>query len=314
VRAMATNRYGSNEVLRLADLADPLVGPDSVLIRPKAVGVNPVDWKIVRGYLDRAFPSHFPLVPCWDVAGVVEAVGPAVIAFAPGQEVMAYNRQDHIQSGTLAELVSVPERCVAAKPGALGWLEAAALPLAGLTAFQCIHEALALVAGETVLIHGASGGVGSFAVQLGVRAGARVIGTASPGNHDYLRSLGAEPVEYGQRMPALVGALAPDGVDAVVDLVGGAALDASPRLLRSGGRLVGVTDARRVRELGGRYVFVRPDRAQLNELGELAVQGALTVKVSATFPFGRAVEAFDLVESGHTRGKVVIQVEDPVRP
>jgi NADPH:quinone reductase-like Zn-dependent oxidoreductase len=155
-----------------------------------------MDWKVVRGYLDGAFP---------------------------------------IQWGTLAELVSVPVRCVATQPAELGWLEAAALPLAGLTAYQCIHEALEVRPDDTVLVHGASGGVGSFAVKLAVHMGARVVGTASPRNHDYLRSLGGEPVVYGHRMVESVRALAPDGIDAVVDLVGGAALDATPELLKVDG-------------------------------------------------------------------------------
>jgi NADPH:quinone reductase-like Zn-dependent oxidoreductase len=230
-----------------------------------------MDWKVVRGYLDGAFP---------------------------------------IQWGTLAELVSVPVRCVATQPAELGWLEAAALPLAGLTAYQCIHEALEVRPDDTVLVHGASGGVGSFAVKLAVHMGARVVGTASPRNHDYLRSLGGEPVVYGHRMVESVRALAPDGIDAVVDLVGGAALDATPELLKEGGRLVGVADAVRVQKLGGRYVFVRPDTAQLTELASLAAQGSLKVNVFATFPFENAVDAFDLVEAGHTRGKVVIRLED----
>jgi NADPH:quinone reductase-like Zn-dependent oxidoreductase len=309
MRAIAANRYGDNNVLNVADVEDPKLGPDTIIVRTRAAGLNPVDWKVLRGYLDGAFPVHFPLVPCWDVAGVVEAVGPAVTAFQPGDEVIACDREDHIQWGTLAEYVSVPVRCAAPKPPELLWAEAAGLPFAGLTAYQCVNESLALAPGHTVLVHGASGGVGSFAVQLAASTGARVIGAASPANHDYLRGLGAEPVAYGRRLVDEVLALAPEGVDAVIDLFGGAGLDAVPALLKAGGHLVGTADALRLKELGGRYLFVHPDAAQLTDLALLAAKGDLAIHVSAKFAFYDAVPAFDQVESGHTRGKVVVEVE-----
>ena len=209
MRAIATNRFGGNDVLELTEVPDPIVGPDTVLIRTKAVGLNPVDWKSVRGGLEARFPCHFPLVPCWDVAGVVERVGPSVTEFAAGDEVMAYDREDHVQWGTLAELVGVPIRGVALKPPALGWAEAGALPLAGLTAYQCVIAA-GVGPGDTGLVHAASGGVGSFAVQFASWAGARVIGTAGPANHDYVRSLGAEPVAYGDGLVDRVRDLVPE--------------------------------------------------------------------------------------------------------
>jgi NADPH:quinone reductase-like Zn-dependent oxidoreductase len=309
VRAIAANRYGDNRGLNVADVEDPKLGPDTIIVRTRAAGLNPVDWKVLQGYLDGLFPVHFPLVPCWDLAGIVEAVGPAVTGFQLGDEVIAYDREDHIQWGTLAEFVSVPVRCAAPKPPELPWAEAAALPHAGLTAYQCVHDGLVLAPDHTVLVHGASGGVGSFAVQLAGSTGARVIGSASSGNHDYLRGLGVEPVSYGRRLVEEVLALAPGGVDAVVDLVGGAALDAVPALLKEGGQLVGVTDALRLKELGGRYLFAHPDAAQLTDLGLLAAKGDLSVHVSAKFAFYDAVAAFDQIESGHTRGKVVIEVD-----
>jgi NADPH:quinone reductase-like Zn-dependent oxidoreductase len=310
MRAMATDRYGPNEVLELSDLPDPKLGPDTLIVRTRCVGLNPVDWKIIQGRLDGRFPSHFPLVPCCDVAGVIEAVGPAVTSFEPGQEVMAYDREDHIQWGTLAELVSVPVRCATPKPAGVGWVEAAALPLAGLTAYQCIHDAVGVTASDTVLIHAASGGVGSFAVQLAARTGARVIGTSSPRNHDHLRSLGAEPVAYGDGLVKELRALAPEGVDAVVDLVGGPALATTPDVLKPDGRVVSITDAAGVQKLGGRYVFVHPDAVQLAELGRLVAEGALTVPIAATFPFERSVEALTRVEEGHTRGKMVVELPE----
>ena len=308
MRALATNRYGGNDVLDFVDVPDPLVGPDTVLVRTRAVGLNPVDWKSVRGGLETRFPSHFPLVPGWDVAGVVEAVGPAVTEFAEGDEVLAYDREDHLQWGTLCELVGLPIRCVAGKPAGLGWAEAGALPLAGLAAYQCVLAA-EVGPGDTVLIHAASGGVGSFAVQLASWAGGRVIGSAGPANHGYVTELGAEPVAYGDGLVDRVRRLAPEGVDVALDLVGGAALDASVELLKPGGRLVSVTDAARCKELGGRYHFVRPNADQLQELARLAGQGELRVHVRETFPFEHAVDALARVEEGHGPGKVVVLFE-----
>lgn len=305
MRAIATDRFGGNDVLRLTEVPDPIVGPDTVLVRTKAVGINPVDWKSVRGGLEARFPCHFPLVPCWDVAGVVERVGPAVTEFAPGDEVMAYDREDHVQWGTLSDLVSVPIRCLAPKPPDLGWAEAGALPLAGLTAYQCVLAA-GIGPGHSVLVHGASGGVGTFAVQLASWSGARVIGTASATNHEYVRSLGGEPVAYGDGLVGAVRELVPGGVGVIIDLVGGDALEATLDLGNDEFRLVSVTTPDRVKELGGRYIFVRPNGDQLSELGRLAGEGSLRIHVRETFPFDRAVEALARVEEGHGPGKVVV--------
>ncbi len=307
MKAIVLRRYGGPEVLEVADLPEPTVGPDSVLVRVRAAGVNPVDWKIREGWLEACFPSHFPITPGWDLAGVVERVGPAVYEFAPGDEVVGYVREDHIQRGAYAELVAAPVRTIAAKPTNLSWTQAAGLPLAGLTAYQALHRALRVTKGDTLLVHAAAGGVGSLAVQLAVGLGARVIGTASPGNHDFLRSLGAEPVSYGDGLADRVRSLAPDGVDAVLDLVGGDTLEMSPGLLASGGRLASIVDPA-VRDLGGRYVFVRPDPADLAALCDLAADGRLTVEVSRVFPLEQAAEAQQTSERGHTRGKIVIEV------
>jgi NADPH:quinone reductase-like Zn-dependent oxidoreductase len=309
MRAMTFDQYGSNDVLQISEIADPPVGPDSVLIRTKAVGINPVDWKVVRGYLDSAFPTHFPAIPCWDVAGVVEAVGPAITEFRPGDEVVAYNRQDHVQFGTLSELVSAPRRCVGHKPAKLDWLRGGALPLAGLTAHQTVDVAQ-VQPGDTVVVHNASGGVGSAAVQLAARRGARVIGTASAKNHDYLTSIGAEPVAYGEGLENSLRELAPMGIDVCLDFIGGNALDVSGQLVGSSGRIVSIVDAKRVAELGGQYVFVHPDSAQLTELAALAATGNLNIEIASTFPFEKAADALAESETGHVRGKVVVEFTD----
>jgi NADPH:quinone reductase-like Zn-dependent oxidoreductase len=197
---------------------------------------------------------------------------------------------------------------MARKPANLTFEQAAGLPLAGLTAYQALVKAIRLGEGETVLVHAAAGGVGSLAVQIAVHLGARVIGTASERNHGYLRSLGAEPVTYGEGLADRVRALAPDGVDAVLDLVGGDALTVSPDLLTTGGRLVSIADGA-VLGLGGRYFWVRPDAADLAAVSELAERGVVQVEVAATFPLEKAADAQRLNAEGHTRGKVIVTVD-----
>ncbi|MFB9835171.1 NADP-dependent oxidoreductase [Actinoallomurus acaciae] len=309
MKAIVMNQYGGPDVLKLAtDAPEPKVGPDFVLVRVRAAGVNPVDWKIREGRLDGLFQTDFPVIPGWDLAGVVERVGPAVSEFSPGDEVIGYVREDHVGRGTYAELVSAPVRTLGRKPARLSWAEAAGLPLAGLTAYQALMKALAVNEDDTVLIHAASGGVGSFAVQIALARGARVIGTAGPHNHDHLRSLGAEPVAYDAGLADEVRRLAPGGVSAALDLVGGEALDVTPELLTGKGRWASIVDPT-VTERGGRYVFVRPDPTDLAALARLADDGRLTVPVAKTFPLPEAAEAQRLSAEGHTRGKIVLTVD-----
>jgi NADPH:quinone reductase-like Zn-dependent oxidoreductase len=300
-------RYGGPEVLELTDVPEPKVGPDSVLVRAKAAGVNPVDWKIREGYLDGLFPTHFPMIPGWDLAGVVERVGPAVSEFSPGDEVIGYVREDHLERGTYAELVSAPVRTLGRKPRGLSWAEAAGLPLAGLTAYQALTKALTITPEDIVLVHAASGGVGSFAVQIARAKGARVIGTASPHNHDHLRELGAEPVAYGPGLADEVRRLAPGGVTSALDLVGGEAIDVTPDLLTDKGRWASIIDPS-VIDRGGRYVFVRPDPTDFSALAGLVDDGRLTVTVAKAFPLAEAAEAQRLNAEGHTRGKIVLEI------
>jgi NADPH:quinone reductase-like Zn-dependent oxidoreductase len=297
------------EPLALTDVDDPKVGPDWVLVRVKATSVNPVDWKIAGGGHDGLLDTYFPVVPGWDVAGVVEAVGPAVTQLAPGDEVFGYVRKDAVRAGTYAEKVAAPIRTVAKKPTTVSFAEAAAIPLAGLTAFQALVHTLHVGADDTVLIHAASGGVGSFAVQIARSLGARVLGTESAANHDYVRELGAEPFEYGDGLVDRVRAAVPEGVTAVLDLNGGD-LSVSPALLAEGsqGRIASIIDPG-VKEMGGHYVFVSPDVADLDELAKLADDGTLAVEIAATFPLDEAQQAWELSQAGHTRGKIVITVD-----
>ncbi|MFF8658393.1 NADP-dependent oxidoreductase [Streptomyces huasconensis] len=308
MKAISYNGYGGPDVLQYGEVRDPKVGPDSVLVKVRAAAVNPVDWKCRQGHLDGLLDPVFPVIPGWDVAGVVVRPGASAPEFKAGDEVIGYVREDFLSRGTFAEYVAAPVRTLAPKPRNLSFEEAAGLPLAGLTAYQVMVKALQVKDGDTVLVHAAAGGVGSLAVQLGRHAGARVIGTASERNHDFLRELGAEPVTYGDGLIERVRALAPDGVDAAFDTIGGDTLKASAELLASGGRLASIADGE-VLGLGGHYCFVRPDAADLLRLTELAEQGVVTVHVDETFPLERAADAHRLSEKGRTRGKIVVTVD-----
>ncbi|MFK8907364.1 NADP-dependent oxidoreductase [Streptomyces sp. YS-3] len=306
MKAIVLEKFGSADDLRLVDLPDPKVAPGEVLIRVKAAAVNPVDWKLGAGYLDPIMEAAFPLIPGWDVAGVVEAIGLDVPEYQVGDEVFGYLRKDWVEKGTYAELVAAPVRCVAPKPAALSWEEAAGVPLAGLTAYQSVRRA-GVTAGETVLVHAAAGGVGAFAVQILVALGARVIGTASERNHEFLRGLGAEPVTYGDGLEDRVRALAPEGVDAALDFVGGGVVDLSQALLKQRERIVSIADQAAV-EQGGHSLWVRPDSEDLTELARLADAGKLSVHVEKTFPLAEAADAWRLNQEGRTRGKIVLTV------
>ncbi|TFV52869.1 NADP-dependent oxidoreductase [Blastococcus sp. TF02A_35] len=304
MRGIAYDRFGGVEVLQLRDdLPEPPVGPDTVLVRTRAAGVNPVDIGIRAGGLAAFFPHNFPIIPGWDLAGVVEAVGPAVVDFTPGDEVFGYLRRDDVQWGTAAELVPAPQRCLALKPESLSFTEAGAVPLAGLTAYQALTEALAVGEGDRVLVHRAAGGVGFFAVQIAVALGAHVIGTASPRNHGFLKEAGAAEVLDYSAGP--ISEQLSEPVDAVLDLNGGDYLADAPKQVRDVSRIASVVDPS-VNEMGGRYVFVRPERHDLEELARMADAGQLRVAVAKAFPLEQTAQAQELVAGGHVRGKVVV--------
>ncbi len=307
MRAATYDRYGDADVIEVREVDDPPVGPDTVLVRTRATSVNPVDWKVREGYLQAAYPHHLPIVPGWDVAGVVEQVGPAVVTgIRQGDEVFGYVRRDDVSFGTAAELVAAPERTVVRKPASLSFEEAAALPLVGLTAWQVLTEALEVGPGDRVLVHAGAGGVGHVAVQIAVALGAEVVATASPANHDFLRGLGATEVLDYAAGPA--SELLSTPVDAVVDLVGGPALEDAPKQVSDSSRIASIVDAQTVLALGGRYVFVRPDRAGLQALADLADDGKLRVEVARVLPLDEIADAHRLSEQGHVRGKVVVSL------
>ncbi|MFJ5230874.1 NADP-dependent oxidoreductase [Kitasatospora sp. NPDC088391] len=304
MRAVTYDSYApDNSRLSCGEVAEPKVGPGQVLIEVRAAAVNPVDWKVMAGGLDGMMDAVFPVIPGWDVAGVVVRTGPDTPEFGPGDEVMAYARKDVVQAGTFAEYVAVAAPAVARKPAALDWAQAAGLPLAGMTALRSLKR-MEVGPGDVLLVHGAAGGVGSLAVQLGRARGARVIGTASERNHAFVKGLGGEPVSYGEGLVERVRALAPDGVSAVADFVGGQ-LEATLAVLADGGRHVSVADPT-VEQHGGHWIWVRPDGAELAELAAAADREVLTVEVARTFPLEQVGDAFDASRTGHTRGKLVV--------
>lgn len=305
MKALVYRDFGGNDRFEIAEVDRPHIGPDTLVVRVVAAGINPVDYKIREGYLQGVLDTTLPATPGWDVAGIVEQTGLDTPEFTVGDAVLAYARADVVQHGSIAEYMPVPVRAAAHKPEGLSFPQAAALPLTGLTALQVLDR-VGVGEGDLVLIHGASGGVGSFGVQLARLRGAQVVGTASERNHDYLRKLGATPIPYGDGLVAAARAAAPEGFDVIVDFAGGTSLDATPALLRSGGRVASITDSRAATEFGGEYVWVRPDAAQLATLAGLVADGELSVEIAEEFSFDRAAEAYALLEEGHTRGKIVV--------
>jgi NADPH:quinone reductase-like Zn-dependent oxidoreductase len=312
MRAVGVNRWGGRDALELLDVEPPPVAPDGVLLRVRAAGVNPVDTKMREGKLAGGFPYHFPVILGWDAAGVVEEVGPAVTWFKPGDEAYGYCRRHELEYGTYAELVTVPEGYLAHMPEGLSFAEAAALPLAALTAHQSL-ERLGVRAGEVLFLTGGAGGVGHIAVQLARARGAKVVATGSPASHEFLRELGAEPVDYdASDVPAQVrrhnyGG----GADAAFDLFGGDGLEQAFDSLRPGGRLVSIAQPPGEREhVDTGYIFVRPSGYDLGEhITPLVHEDALRPHVAETFPLERAAAAHELIEAGHVHGKLVLTID-----
>ncbi len=320
MRAVGIKKFGGPEVLEILDVPKPSPKADEILIQIMASGVNPVDWKIRGGYLKDVLPHEFPVILGWDAAGTVEEIGSSSSNFKVGDNVFSYTRLPTVSSGTYAEFIAVPANQVALMPKNLSFEESAAIPLAGLTAYQSLFEAGKLQKGETVLIHGASGGVGSFAVQLAHNAGATVIATASRKNHEYLNKLGAnEVIDYTNvDFRDVISSLYPDGINLVFDCVGGSTLKRSCDILKPGGRLVNIVqndDQNQVEEQlkksgsSYHYVFVSPNAAQLAELSKMAEEGKLHPDIAATFSLDNVEAAHKLSESGHTRGKIVLKIQ-----
>ncbi len=308
MKAIRIHEYGGPEVLRYEDAPKPQAGPGEVLIRVHAASVNPVDWKVRQGYMQQMIQYKMPLIPGWDVSGVIEAVGPGATRLKPGDEV--YSRPDLSRDGTYAEYVVVKESEVALKPKSIDHTTAAAIPLAALTAWQALYDGAKLSAGQTLLIHGAAGGVGTFAIQLAKLRGAHVIATASQKNHDFLRSLGAdECIDYNTaKFENVV-----RDVDVVLDTITGETMERSWPIVKKGGVLVSILEPPNPEKAAAHgcrchHTFVQANVEQLNELAKLVDAGKLKIIIEKVYPLSEARAAQESNAKGHTRGKIVLRV------
>lgn len=312
MKAVYFEEYGELDQIKSGALDKPEAGEGEVLIHVKAAGVNPVDAAVARGMLDSAIPAEFPAIPGWDVAGVIEGRGHAARRFEEGDEVYAYARRPKVKHGTFAEYVVLPEAYVAKRPNKISIEESGGIPLVGLTAYQSLFDAGKLQEGQTVLILGASGGVGTLAIQLAKSAGAIVIGVASQKNHAYMKELGAdETVDYhDNHVGEAVDEIEPNGVDLIFHCSRGDAFSQvmESDVLKKGGHVVSITNSKPdiSKDINFQYVFVEPNAAQLEKLSELANEGKIKVPVSKTYSLEEAAEALREIESLHTRGKLIV--------
>jgi NADPH:quinone reductase-like Zn-dependent oxidoreductase len=284
-----------------------------VLIRVHAAGVNPADWKVREGHLKQLVQNKLPLILGWDLSGLVEEVGPGPAAagqFKKGDEV--FSKPDTSRDGGYAEYIVVRESEIALKPKSLHHVYAAAVPLAGLTAWQALFDIGQLQPGQRALIHGGSGGVGHFAVQLARWKGAYVIATASTKNQELLRQLGAhEAIDYTkQRFEDVVGE-----IDIVLDTIGSDTQERSWKVLKKGGLLASVVqppDDEKAKEFAvrGAFVWIQPNGTELAEIAALIDSGNLKVVLDRILPLSEARRAHELSQGGHARGKIVLRVKE----
>ncbi len=308
MKAVRIHNHGDSSVLIYEDAPVPAILPDEVLIKVHSVGVNPVDWKIRMGYGDYRNAYTFPLILGWDVAGTIENVGTLIKKFKAGDIVFA--RPEPIRNGAYAEYVAVRGFELAYAPSYIPLEEAAGIPLASQTAWMAIFEKGNLQGGQRILIHGASGAVGSFAVQFAKLANAYVIATTSTKNIDMVRSLGAdEVIDYKREDFSKV----VTGVDLVLDVVGGDTQSRSWQVIRKGGMLVSIVG---VDEKAGKQFNIRAvsfhmvsNGARLHQIRELVNAGLVRVKIGKEFPLSEAKAAHDLGESGQAVGKIILRVQ-----
>jgi NADPH:quinone reductase-like Zn-dependent oxidoreductase len=300
MKAIRYSQFGGPEVLELVELPDPHPGPAQIRVAVRAIGVNPVDWKMRGGMMG----GDLPQTTGREVAGVVDELGDGVTDVAPGDGVFGFA----LGGAGAAELAVLAD--YAPIPPSLDFAGAASLPVAVETAVRTL-DLLGVGGGSTVLVNGAAGAVGSAAVQITHARGARVIGTASPNNHEYLRSLGAEPTTYGEGLVERVRQLAPEGVDAALDAAGGGALPALVELAGGPEHVVTIADYAGAQETGARFSGgMGGERAvhALKEIGELIEAGRFSIPVAQTFPLDQVGDAHELSATGHVRGKLVLLV------
>jgi len=312
MKAVTIHKYGSADELIYEGATDPQILPDDVLIKVYATSVNPIDWKVRSGNYPGADQRTFPVILGWDVSGVIEQLGEKVTGFEIGDEV--YSRPNTKRQGTYAEYVAVNYNEIALKPKSLDHLHSAAVPLAGMTAWQGLFTQGKLEAGQKVLIHAAAGGVGTYAVQLAKWKGAYVIGTASESNIDFLKDLGADEVidytteDFEERL---------GNIDLVLDLIGGDVQMKSLEVLKPGGifiSTVAIKDEAAIKAkglTGGRFMTQSvPD--DLASLAKLIDEGKLKPVIHDIMDLKDAAEAQRKIEEGHVRGKIVLKVVDGV--
>ncbi|MGY0020959.1 NADP-dependent oxidoreductase [Streptomyces sp. YJ-C3] len=299
MKAARFSRFGGPEVLEIVDLPDPHPGPGQVRIAVRAAGINPSDWKKRSGQMDPELPQTMG----YEAAGVVDEIGEGVTDAAVGDRVFGFSVEGAAQAERALLSFYAPI------PRSLDFPGAAALPAAIETATRALDQ-LGVENGSTLLVNGASGSVGSAAVQLAVVRGARVIGTASPANHAYLSALGAEPVAYGEGLVDRVRALAPDGVDLALDVAGSGVLPELIGLVGGPEHVLTVADFMGAQEHGVRFSRGDSGRAVhvLAEIGELVDTGRFSLPVAQTFPLAAVAEAHRVGENGHMRGKLVLLV------
>jgi NADPH:quinone reductase-like Zn-dependent oxidoreductase len=299
MQAVVMNETGDPDVLRYEEAERPEPGDGEVLIKVRAAAVNPMDWKYRRGFVDKQLPAVLGI----DVSGTIEES--RAEGFAEGDEVFGF-----AASGGYAQFVTAPAALITKKPAGVSHEQAAALPVAGLTAWQALFDHGGLERGQTALIAGAAGGVGHFAVQFAKLAGARVIGTGSSRNRDFVLGLGAdEYIDYTRQDVAE----AVSGVDVAFDTVGGGTTQSLLPTLREGGILVTIagappTEAARERGVRAELVVMSPNSEQLARIAELVASGDVRVEISEVIPLAEIPRAHELSESGHTRGKIVLTV------
>lgn len=312
MKAVVAHEYGPPDSVKYEDAPRPEPKENEALVRVIAAGVNPADPLIVSGKYAREFGTHVPLIPGYDIAGIVEKTGSAVTTMKPGDAVYGYP----LMGGGWAEHCTVTEEEVAPKPKSLSFVDSSAVPLAALTAWQSLVKTAGLTSGQTVLIHGGAGGVGHFAVQIAKARGARVIATASTHNQDFLKQLGVDvPIDY---MTQKFEEIAKD-VDVVLDTVGHDLPARTYDVVKKGGIICEIAGSLSKAELEkrgirGAGIAVRPNAADLAEITKLIDAGKIKPFVTEVLPLSEAAKANEQAETHHTRGKIVLKVTDEPRP
>lgn len=315
MKAVIIEAFGGPEKLQVSEMPKPAPHDQEVLIKVAYAGINPVDWKIREGYLKSRIPHEFPIILGWDVAGIVEQVGKNVKELKVGDEVFAYVRKPLVKWGSYAEYVVFDAKDVAKKPKTLTFAQAAAVPLASLTAWQSLFDVIDLKKGETILIQGGSGGVGAFAVQFAKIGGAKVLATARGQKQSYVKKFGADHVIDYQKKHVKddVLSFASHGVDVVFDCVGGDVFQSSLSCLKKGGRIVSILESlspEKAAKMGitAKYHFVHPSWPNLKTIATLIDEKKVLPPHITEMPLKDAAVAQEKLRSGEILGKIVLKI------